>query len=125
MPPPLPPARALLAAAARASSTRAFSSGAALGGTSSGKSSSGGDGTGTALSLYRAALRAIRALPDPGARDYYRLYARQNLNEFRDESDPARVSQLVEHGRASLAFLRKKHAAEGSGSGRGGSSKRR
>jgi hypothetical protein len=119
MPPPLPVshARALLSAAA----TRAFSSSSAssASGCASGGASGGGVGDG-ARSLYRAALRAIRALPDQGARDYYKAYARQNVNEFREERDPERVSQLLQHGQASLKFLAQKHGAGGGGEGSGG-----
>lgn len=72
-----------------------------------------------ALSLYRSALRAIARLPDAGARDYYRAYARQNLNEYRDERDPQRVAQLLEHGRSAADFLIKKHLGGGGGGGGG------
>ena len=80
-----------------------------------------------ARSLYRRALRAAASLSDQGARDYYRAYARQNFGEYRDERDPGRVSQLLEHGRSALDFLVKKHlggakggAAAGAGSGGSG-----
>lgn len=72
-----------------------------------------------ARALYRAALRAIARLPDSGARDYYRAYARQNFGEYRDERDPQRVAQLLEHGRSAADFLIKKHLG-GGGSGGGG-----
>jgi hypothetical protein len=70
-----------------------------------------------ALALYRSALRAIARLPNAGAREYYRAYARQNLNEYRDERDPQRLAQLLEHGRSAADFLIKKHLGGGGGGG--------
>jgi len=75
-----------------------------------------------ARSLYRAALRHIRALKDGHVRSYHRAYARQSINAFRDEQGD-RVAQLLKHGREAAEFLSKKHGVGSEGGGGGGKGK--
>jgi hypothetical protein len=123
--PPRPPALLAAARTALSSAAATLASTTTLRSSTSSASSATAAAAATpknpaAIALYRRALRATRRLPDAGARDYYRRYARESLREFKEESDPGRVAQLLEHGRAAAEFLIKKHLSGGVGGGAGG-----